>query len=96
MQENHSNCSRVAQYALVLGPSGHVQPNPIVPAQPADSTIQSDFLQESAKPEFPPIKSIADFLLFLFQDRKLQPSTSDSHRSAITDNWEIYPVMSVR
>ena len=31
----------------------------------------------------PPIKSIADFLLYLFQDRKLQPSTIDGHRSAI-------------
>ena len=53
MQENHSDCSRVAQHALVLGPSGHVQPNPIVPAQPADSTIQSDSSQESVKPESP-------------------------------------------
>ena len=32
MQENHSDCSRVAQYALVLGPSGHVQSYPIEPA----------------------------------------------------------------
>ena len=30
----------------------------------------------------PPIKSIADFLLYLFQDRKLQPSTIDGSRSA--------------
>ena len=28
MQENHSDCSRVAQHALVLGPSGCVQPDP--------------------------------------------------------------------
>ena len=40
MQENHSDCSRVAQHALVLGSSGHVQPNPTEPAQPVDS--QSD------------------------------------------------------
>ena len=51
MQENHSNCSKVAQHALVLGLSGHVEPNSIVPAQPADSTIQSDSSPESAKPE---------------------------------------------
>ena len=43
----------MAQLALVLEPSGHVQPNPILPAQPADSTIQSEFSQESAKPESP-------------------------------------------
>ena len=31
----------------------------------------------------PPLKVIADFLLHLFQDRKLQPSTIDGYRSAI-------------
>ena len=33
MQENHSDCSGVAQHALVLGSSGHVQPHPAEPAQ---------------------------------------------------------------
>ena len=40
MQENHSDCSGVAQHTLVLGSSGHVQPNPTEPAhsaQPVDS-----------------------------------------------------------
>ena len=37
MQENHSDCFGVAQYTLVLGPSGHVQSDPIEPAQPAQS-----------------------------------------------------------
>ena len=32
-----------------------------------------------------PIKSVADFLMYLFQDRKLQPSTIDGYRSAIAD-----------
>ena len=32
-----------------------------------------------------PIKSIADFLLYLFQDKKLQPSTIDGYRSAIAE-----------
>ena len=48
MSENHSDCSRVAQHALVLGSSGHVQPNntePSKPAQPAHSS------QESVKPK---------------------------------------------
>ena len=31
----------------------------------------------------PPIKSVADFLMYLFEDRKLQPSTIDGYRSAI-------------
>ena len=33
----------------------------------------------------PPIKSVADFLMYLFQDRNLQPSTIDGYRSAIAD-----------
>ena len=51
LQKNYSDCSRVAQYALVLGPSDHVKsdPNvPVVPAQSADPAIQSG-IQESAK-----------------------------------------------
>ena len=36
-----------------------------------------------------PLKAIADFLLYLFQDRKLQPSTIDGYRSAIADNSTI-------
>ena len=37
MQENHSYCSGVAQHALILGSSGHVQPNPTEPAQSTQS-----------------------------------------------------------
>ena len=54
MQQNHSDCSRVAQHALVLGSSGNVQSDPSVSAQPAQSgisTIQPDLAQELVKPE---------------------------------------------
>ena len=37
MQPDHTDWTRVAQHALVLGPSGHVEPNPTVPAQSAQS-----------------------------------------------------------
>ena len=56
MQQNHSDCSRVAQHALVLGSSGHVQPNPTEPthsAQPADAALQSDPSQKSDKSIYP-------------------------------------------
>ena len=33
----------------------------------------------------PPINSVADFLMYLFEDKKLQPSTIDGYRSAISD-----------
>ena len=41
MQENHSDCSRVAKHALVLGFSVHVEPNPTLPnllTQPFNQT----------------------------------------------------------
>ena len=50
MQEIHSDFSGVAQHAVVLGYSGHVQPNPTEPAQsaqPVDTAIQSDPSQKS-------------------------------------------------
>ena len=52
MQDNHSDCSGVAQHTLVLGSSGHAQPNPTEPAQsaqPVDRAIQSDPSQKSDK-----------------------------------------------
>ena len=33
----------------------------------------------------PPVKSVADFLMYLFEDKELQPSTIDGYRSAIAD-----------
>ena len=143
LQQDHSDCTRVAQHALVLGSGGNVQSDPSVSAQPAQSgisTFQPDPAQEPVKPELtflaprataikeqgfseavaarieapqrgsirsvyeakwtiftkwclsnqvdfraPPLKAIADFLLHLFQDRKLQPGTIDGYRSAIAD-----------
>ena len=143
LQETHSDCSGVAQHALVLGLGDHVQPGPSQPAQPAqsaDTALQSDPSQKSDKSKSPcmapratkikeqgfseavaarieapqrkstrsvyeakwtifkkwcftnqvdfrspPVKSVADFLMYLFEDQKLQPSTIDGYRSAIAD-----------
>ena len=150
MQENHSDCFGVAQHALVLGSSGHVQSNPTEPAlsaQPVNTALQLDPSQKSDKPKSqcmaprasaiteqdffeavaarieapqrgstrsvyeakwaiftkwcvtnqvdigaPPVKSAADFLMYLFQDRKLQPSTIDGYRSAIADKLGNSPI----
>ena len=139
VQETHSDCPGVAQHALVLGPSDHVQSGPSQPAQPAQAahtTLQSDPSQKSDKSKSPclapratkikeqgfsetvaarteapqrrstrsvyeakwaiftkwcitnqvdfrspPVKSVADFLMYLFEDKKLQPSTIDGYRS---------------
>ena len=40
----------------------------------------------------PPVKSVADFLMYLFQDRKYQPSTIDGYRSAIADKLGNKPI----
>ena len=40
----------------------------------------------------PPLKAFADFLLYLFQDRKLQPGTIDGYRSAIADKLGNVPI----
>ena len=140
LQETHSDCSRVAQHALVLGLGDHVQSGPSQPAQSADTALQSDPSQKSDKSKSPclapratkikeqgfseavaarieapqrkstrsvyeakwtifkkwcvtnqvdfrspPVKSVADFLMYLFEDKKLQPSTIDGYRSAIAD-----------
>ena len=143
MQETYFNCPGVAQHALVLGSSVHVQPDPTLPTQSTqlvNTTLQSDSPQESDKSKppcvaprttaikeqgfseavaarieapqrrstrsvyeakwsiftkwclsnkvdfrAPPVKSVADFLMYLFQDKKLQPSTIDGYRSAIVD-----------
>ena len=56
MQESHSDFSGVAQQALVLGPSGHVQSNSAEAAKSAqsvDTTLQSDPSQKSDKPKSP-------------------------------------------
>ena len=39
-----------------------------------------------------PVKSVADFLRYLFRDRKLQPGTIDGYRSAIADSLENLPI----
>ena len=51
MQQNHSDCTRVAQHALVLGSSGNVRSDPTVSAQSGISTFQPDPAQEPVKPE---------------------------------------------
>ena len=150
VQENHPDCSGVAQHALVLGPGDHVQSSPYQlahPAQSVDSTLQSDPSQKSDKSESPclaprataikeqgfsqavvarieapqrrstrsvyeakwaiftkwcitnqvdfrapTVKSVANFLMYLFEDRKLQPSTTDGYKSAIADKLGTSPI----
>ena len=143
LSQNDSNCSRVAQHALVLGPgqslssdslqaptskgSGDTafqRPRSQEPQQsesaclaPRASAIQEQGFSDevaarieapqrlstramykskwaifvkwcdSHKVDFrsPSVNQIADFLLHLFKERKLQPSTIEDYRTAIAD-----------
>ena len=54
LQLNNSDCTRVAQHALVLGPGSNVKPDPSVSAQhaqPSVSAIQPGPSQEPGEPE---------------------------------------------
>ena len=53
LQENHSDCSRMAQHALVLGSCNHVQSDPTEPAQSVDTAFQSDPSQKCDKSKSP-------------------------------------------
>ena len=53
LQENYSDCSGMAKHALVLGSSDHVQSDPTEPAQPVDTTFQSDPSQKSDESKSP-------------------------------------------
>ena len=67
LQENHSDCSGVAQHALVLGSSDHVQSDPTEPAQPVDTTFQSGSYSPA------PLMDTGPPLLINWE---IQPSTS--------------------
>ena len=51
MQQNNTDCTGVAQHALVLGLSGHAQSDPSVPAQSGDSAFQPAPAQEPVEHE---------------------------------------------
>ena len=153
-QQVASVCPGVAKHALVLGPSCHVQPNSIEPAQsaqPVDTALQSDPSQKSDKSKSPcmaprasaikeqgfseavaarieaphrgstrsvyetkwtiftkwclthqvdfwapSVKSVADFLMFLFQERKLKSSTLVVTGQPLLISWEIHPLISAK
>ena len=54
--------------------------------------LQSDASLTRWTSGHPLVKSVADFLMYLFQDRKLQPSTIDGYRSAIADKLGNSPI----
>ena len=96
MPQNHTDCTWVVQHALVLGPSGHVQLDPTVPAQSAqsgDSTIQPDPAQESVKPEptclAPRVRAIKEQGFSEAVAAQIEAPQRGSTRSVYEAKWSI-------
>ena len=97
MQEYHSNCSGVAQHALVLGSSGNVQPNSTEPAhsvQSVDSALQSDPSQKSVKSKSPCMAPRASAIKEQgFSEAvaaRIEASRRGSTRSVYEAKWTIF------
>ena len=77
------SCQKVAKKGGKLACSVDVNPASVVFHVVPSSTVINLWsqypLQEAS------IKQVAEFLLYLFPDRKLQPSTIDGYRSAVAD-----------
>ena len=75
MQENHPDCSGMAQHGLVLGPGGHVQPDPSESAK---------FAQSAKTPVNPiPHRNLTNLNLYAFL---LEPQQSRNRASL--RQWE--------
>ena len=87
MQENDTDCSRVAQHVLVLGSGCYVKPNSTVPAQSAGSTLPSASTQESDKPKSPCLAPRASTIKEAQQNQSMKQSRPFLQNSARVIRW---------
>ena len=96
VQETHSECSRVAQHDLVLGYSGHVQPNLTQSAkssQPAITTLQSDPSQKPDKTKSPCMAPRGSAKEYCFSEAVaawIEAHQRGSTRSVYEAKWTIF------
>ena len=97
VQQDHPDCTRVAQHALVLGSSDHVQSDPTVPAQSSQSgysAIQPDLTQESVKTESrclaPRATAIKEQGFFEAVAARIEAPQRGSTRSVYEAKWTIF------
>ena len=97
MQKDHSDCSRVAQHALVLGSSGHFQPDPAKSAQssqPANTALQPDPSQNSDQTKSPCMapraSSIKEQGFSEAVAARIEASQRGSTRSVYEAKWTIF------
>ena len=101
-QTPHRNLSNLDLHAWLLEPQHSMsrvflrQWRLLKENQPDQSMRQVDHfkwcLSKQVDFRAPPIKSITGFLMYLFEDRKLQSSTIDGYRSAIADKLGNSPI----
>ena len=97
VQQDHTDCIRLAQHSLVWGPSGHVQSDPTVPApsaQSGDSTVQPDPTQESVNPEptsmTPRVTAIKEQGFSEAVAARIEAPQRGSTRSVYEAKWTIF------
>ena len=97
MQQNDTDCNRMAQHPLVLGSSDHVQSDPTVLAKSAQSgysTIQPDPTQTSRKPDSaclaPEATAIKDQGFFEAVAARIEAPRRESTRSVYEAKWTIF------
>ena len=97
MQQNHIDCTGVAQHALVLGSSGHVQSDPTVSAQSVqsgNSAVQPDPAQEPVKPEptclAPRATAIKEQVFSEAVAAQIEAPQRGSTRSVYEAKWTIF------
>ena len=94
MQQNHTDCTGVAQHALVLESSGHVQSDPTVSAQSGDSAIPPDPAQEPVIPECtcltPRATAIKEQGISEAVAAQIEAPQRGSNRSVYEAKWTIF------
>ena len=97
LQQNNSDCSRVAQHALVLGPGSNVKPDPTVSAQhtqPSVSAIQPGPSQEPVESEptglAPRVSAIKEQGFSEAVAARIEAPQRRSTRSVYEAKWTIF------
>ena len=97
LQKIDSYFPGMAQHALVLGPSGNVQPDPFDPAlsaEPVDPALQSDPSQKSDKPKSPCMApraiAIKEQGFFEAVAARIEAPQRGSTRSVYEAKWAVF------
>ena len=91
---NRPFCDKVQQQTspVCVTSPGLPRPGQSMHSETKSTIFTKWYLSNKVDFSAPPIKSVADFLMYLFQNRKLKPSTIDGYRSAIANKLGNSPI----